>query len=235
MFAYLNNKTFTIQSFQDEQPAILVGGATTADELRSAGVTEFSPSVPGERMPVVIDAAGGPIYAYISSFYVSGSDCVVGIDVAPDSPNGKPVVAETNLPCRVQLHANALQVLETSVSPRFLVTGGNFELLQVRSGCTYDITDTALTTVTLNNLPTEPGVFWLFSKNNIYISFGVDSYLDPVEGEIVFYGSDPGLDTTGPQPKIYGRGFHQCIWDGMKLHIIKMSFAANYTPVSAPA
>ena len=230
MLAYLNNKTFTIQSFQDEQPTILVGGATTADELRSAGVTELSPSVPGERMPVVIDAAGGPMYAYISGFNMNGSDCYVSIDVAPDSPGGRPVVAETNVPCRVQLHANALQALETSVSHRFLVTEGNFELLQVRSGCTYDITDTALTTVTLNNLPSETGVFWLFSKNNIYISFDVDSYLDPAEGEIVFYGSDPGLDTAGPQPKINGRGFHQCIWDGVKLHIIKTSVATSYTP-----
>lgn len=233
MFAYLNNKTFTIQSLADGAPVVLAGGVTTADELRGAGVTESSPSIPGERMPVVIDAAGGPIYGYIVDFYMNGSDCEVWVWVAEDSPNGFPITAETNVPCRVQLHANALKQLESGVSTRMVVASAP-ALASVRAGRTYVSEAAALTTVTLTSLPDGPGIFWIYAYNNIYLEFDLDSVLgvNPAS-RIRFYGSASGLDTSGPLPKIYGAGFHQCIWDGVDLHVIKFAPTDTYTPGGA--
>ena len=233
MFAYLNNKTFTIQSLADGAPVVLAGGVTTADELREAGVTETSPGAPGERMPVVIDASGGPIYGYIDGFYMNGSDCEVGVLVAEDSPNGFPITAETNMPCRVQLHANALKQLEFGVSAR-MVAASATALASVRAGRTYVSEATALTTVTLTSLPAGPGIFWIYAYNNIYLEFDLDSILgsNPASS-IHFYGSASGLDTSGPLPKISGHGFHQCIWDGVNLHVIKYAWTDTYTPGGA--
>ena len=233
MFAYLNNKTFTIQSLADGAPAVLAGGVTTADELRGAGVTEASPSTPGERMPVVIDASGGPIYGYILDFYMNGSDCEVNVWIAEDSPDGFPITAETNVPCRVQLHADALKRLESGVSSR-MVEASATALASVRAGRTYVSEASALTTVTLTSLPAEPGIFWIYAYNNIYLEFDLDSVLsvNPAS-HIHFYGSASGLDTSGPLPKISAHGFHQCIWDGVNLHVIKSAWTDTYTPGGA--
>lgn len=232
MFAYLNNKTFTIQSLADEAPVVLDGGGTTADELRSAGVTEFSPSVPGEIMPVVIDASGGPIYGYIDGFYMNGSDCEASVRVAAGSSNWFPIAAETNVPCRVQLHADALQQLESGVSTNMVAASA---LTSVRAGRTYVIDAPALTTVTLTSLPVGSGIFWIYAYNNIYLEFDLDSVLgmNPAS-RIHFYGGASGLDTSGPLPKISGHGFHQCIWDGVNLHVIKSAWTDTYTPGPTP-
>jgi len=238
MFAYLNDKTFTIQSLiaDTESPskafAVLDGGATTASELSDAGVMDYGLNIPGLRMPVVIDSAFGPIYAYLTYVMLDGSDCTVGFSTAPDSTVQMPAVAETSVPCRVQLHAHALEALAADFSTEFLEPSSS-TFSSIRCGRTYRLSYPALTTVTLAALPDSAGVFWFYSNDLVYLAFDIDAALSAASGKIHLYGNGVSFDTSGALPKVLAQGFTKCVWEGVNLHVFLMPSTDQY-PIPAP-
>lgn len=237
MFSYLNNKTFTIQSLvaDSEAPseafAVLDGGVTTASELSGAGVKDYGANISGLRMPVVIDSTSGPIYAYLTYVMLDGGNCTVGFSTTPDSTLQMPAVAETNVPCRVQLHAHALEALAADLSTEFLEPA-NSTFSSIRCGRTYRLHYSALTTVTLAALPDSRGTFWFYSDNNLYLAFDIDADLAP-DKKIRLYGDGASFDTSGALPKVVVQGFTKFVWDEANLHVFLMPSSDQY-PAPTP-
>jgi len=126
MFAFLNTTTFTIPTLSGTSGAVtLEGGAATGDILQAAGVEDWfyqfeewmSPYTEnGGKLPVILDTTSGPFYGYITRYSLSSGACIVEVLGVDDQTTT--FDAQSNIPCRVQMHAHAYAVLSAG-----LVTG----------------------------------------------------------------------------------------------------------------
>ena len=126
MYAYVNDTTFEINNIENingDFGVVLSGNAALIDKLRDAGCTELGIDglgftaiiTQGHSVPIIIDAVEGAIPAYIQFFADNAVVCHARLDPASGV---FPVWApQTNVPCRIQLHAHTYKRLSQGAGP----------------------------------------------------------------------------------------------------------------------
>jgi len=149
MFAFLNTTTFTIPSLSGEGNLVaLGGGSATASTLRAAGVAEWTfaggdfwfESTPGGSLPVILDTVPNPFYGYILRFAEDAGVCWIELRETPPNDNSYSTPnfsAQSDVPCRVQLHARTYRAMSGALGIGEVRELGDLVNLSPENGVLY--------------------------------------------------------------------------------------------------